>query len=207
MSQPHNQNQSIVGSFAKNDLQLEASYGYSPLCMMRVSQIFDILQFVAAWCQLLQCIAVLQCVAVYCGVSQWFAACCSVSQCIASYFCVSQCGTVCRSVLQCVVAWCSVLQRVAICCGVLQHTIKVGHLLTCPFVCNCAVCASCSFAANSTKRHGCGSGQTGHKRNVTATLYSVWRKWRHKNLHISMIERLCRLLLSVGKGSTGREWG
>ena len=49
---------------------------------------------------MLQCVAVLQCVAACFSVLQYVAACCSVLQCVA----------VCCSVLQCVAACCNVSQ-------------------------------------------------------------------------------------------------
>jgi len=86
----------------------------------------------------------LQCVAVFCSVSQCVPGCCSVAavccdvvdhlrlplmplcvmtpalQCVAVCCSVLQCVAVCCSVLQCVAVCCSVLQRVAVCCSVLQ---------------------------------------------------------------------------------------
>ena len=106
------------------------------------------LQYIAAWCCVLQCVAVccralqcvhvralmyvlllwilccsvLQCVAAWCSVLECVAVCCSVWQCVnvRTLMCVLPLWILCCSVLQCVAAWCSVLQCVAVCCSVLQ---------------------------------------------------------------------------------------
>ena len=58
--------------------------------------------------------ALLQCLAVRCGILQCVAVCCSVLQCLAVYCSVLQCLAVCCSVLQCNAVSCSVLQCVAV---------------------------------------------------------------------------------------------
>ena len=69
-----------------------------------------------------QCVAVLQCVAVWCSVVQCGAVWCSVVQCVAVWCNVLQCGVVYCSVLPCVAESCSVLQCVAMWCIVLSYT-------------------------------------------------------------------------------------
>ena len=59
----------------------------------------------------LQCVAVLQRVAV----------CCNVVQCV----------VVCCSVLQCAAVCCSVLQCVAVCCSLLQYVVECIHSCGC----------------------------------------------------------------------------
>ena len=82
----------ISGSFAKNDLQLKATYGSSAPCTMTHQSIraaaaapfvSNVLQFVEVCCS--------ACVAVRWGVLQCVAACCSVLQCVA--VCLAHCNT------------------------------------------------------------------------------------------------------------------
>ena len=68
-----------------------------------------------------ECIYVLQCVAVFCGVFVHLRGNLNVLQCVTVCCNVLQCVTVCHSVLQCVAVCCSVLQCVAVCCNVLQY--------------------------------------------------------------------------------------
>ena len=83
------------------------------------------LQCVAVFCSVLQCVAYL-CFAMYYSAAQLHfttkrydcdAACCSVLQRVAA----------CYSMLQRIAAYCSVLQRVTTCCSVLQRVAVQQH--------------------------------------------------------------------------------
>jgi len=87
-----------------------------------------VLQCVAVWCSLVQCVVAL----IYQVFAEFSLACAGDDD-----FFVLQCVAVCCSVLQCGAVWCSVVQCVAVCCSVLQ-CVAVCCSVTLVCMCMCA---------------------------------------------------------------------
>jgi len=85
------------------------------------------LQYVAVWCSMVQCVAVC-CNGRIVNTSIYYfqqhvglaLLCCSVLQYVAVRCSALQCVAVRYSALQCGAVWCSMLQCVAVCCSVVQ---------------------------------------------------------------------------------------